>query len=305
MSDCIAVVDGLVKRFRTRGRAKSDFTAVDHVSFRIKPGEALGLVGETGAGKSTIARCLLGLETPSGGQILLFGQDAATLSGRDWKRVRRNLQAVFQDPKGAMNPRWSVAQLVGEPLRRLTDTPADQIADRVRSSLEAVGLGAEFLTRYRHQLSGGQQQRVNIARAISVEPRCIILDEPVAALDSAVKRDIVTLLSDLQQKRNLAYLLISHDLRVVRILCGGVIVLFRGRIVEMGPTRAVTSAPRHSYTRQLLSAQLALPGEVGARASQTAAGQAEIWNLENQEMVPRVGDLVEVANGHYVAKEAA
>jgi ABC-type oligopeptide transport system ATPase subunit len=181
--------------------------------------------------------------------------------------------------------------------------PADALALRVRSSLEAVGLGLEFLTRYRHQLSGGQQQRVNIARAIAIEPSCIVLDEPVAALDTAIKRDVVLLLNDLQRKRNLAYLLISHDLRVIRMLCSRVIVLFRGRIVEMGPADIVTSAPKHPYTQQLLSALAVLPGEAGLSTSPKPAELTQVWSLENQEMVPPIGNLVEVSSGHYVANE--
>jgi peptide/nickel transport system ATP-binding protein len=304
-SNAIIGVERLVKRFRMRGTRREDFAAVDDISFSIGPGETLGLVGETGAGKSTIARCILGLETPSAGRIDLFGQNVAGASGRAWKQIRGKLQAVFQDPKGAMNPRWSVGELVGEPLRRLTDLPAGRIPDRVQASLASVGLGPEFLARHRHQLSGGQQQRVNIARAIVVEPQCIVLDEPVAALDSAIKRDVVTLLARLQEERSLAYLLISHDLRVVRMLCNRIVVLFRGRIVEMGPTAGVIGAPRHPYTRQLLAAQLALPGELVLDAAPPISGQGDEWSLEQRDFVPVVGNLVEVEDGHYVAEQAA
>jgi ABC-type microcin C transport system duplicated ATPase subunit YejF len=225
------------------------------------------------------------------------------MSAREWKRVRRDLQPVFQDPKGAMNPRWSVKHLVGEPLRRLCSLDSAEVDQRVRSSLAAVGMGAEFLSRYRHQLSGGQQQRVNIARAISVEPRCIILDEPVAALDSSVKRDIVLLLNDLRLKRKLAFLLISHDLSVVRILCRRVIILFRGRIVEMGPTRVVTASPRHPYTRELLAAQLDKPSNLPAGIPVRVAEDTGEWSTESGSSPPNIGELVEIDKGHFVARD--
>lgn len=288
-------VDGLVKRFRKRDG--TEFVAVDNVSFRMAPSDSLGLVGETGAGKSTIARCLLGIETPSEGRIRFLGDDLA-VRARGARQVRRHLQAVFQDPKGAMNPRWPVKSLIAEPLRRLTSLVDSEIDDRVTATLGAVGLGPDFLDRYRHQLSGGQQQRVNIARAVAIEPRLVVLDEPVAALDSAVKRDVVMLLTRLQRERNLSYFLISHDLRVVRILCNRTIVLFRGRIVEMGPSRAVIDSPRHPYTQQLLAAQNSLPsrgGQVDPRK------EASSWSVEDLEAGPEIGDLVEVECEHFVA----
>jgi ABC-type glutathione transport system ATPase component len=290
-------VEDLVKRFRKRDR--TEFVAVGRISFRMAPSDSLGLVGETGAGKSTIARCLLGIETPSEGRIRFLGDDIAGKS-RGGRLIRRHLQAVFQDPKGAMNPRWTVRSLVGEPLRRLTAMSATEIDERVAATLGTVGLGPDFLDRYRHQLSGGQQQRVNIARAVAVEPRLVVLDEPVAALDSAVKRDVVRLLARLQRERDLSYFLISHDLRVVRILCNRIIVLFRGRIVEMGPSRAVIGAPRHPYTRQLLAAQTSLPGRDGLAAERTEASR---WSVEDLEAVPEIGDLVEVEPEHFVAAE--
>lgn len=290
-------VNGLVKRFRKRDR--TEFVAVDYVSFRMAPSDSLGLVGETGAGKSTIARCLLGIETPSEGRIRFLGDDLA-VRARGARQVRRHLQAVFQDPKGAMNPRWAVKSLVAEPLRRLTSMTGSEIDERVTATLGAVGLDPDFLGRYRHQLSGGQQQRVNIARAVAIEPRLVVLDEPVAALDSAVKRDVVMLLARLQRERSLSYFLISHDLRVVRILCNRMIVLFRGRIVEMGPTRAVIDAPLHPYTRQLLAAQTSLPGH-GVLVDERT--EARRWSVEDLGEFPEIGDLVEVEHEHFVASD--
>lgn len=299
MSGTLCAVEGLVKSFPPRGGGTA-FTAVDGVSFAIDEGETVGLVGETGAGKSTIGRCILGLERPSGGRIRLLGQDTATLGAAGWRRIRRGVQAVFQDPKGAMNPRWSVRQLVGEPLARLTDAAPPDIDRRVRAGLEAVGLGPEFLPRYRHQLSGGQQQRVNIARALVVEPRCLVLDEPLASLDAAVRRDIVRLLGQATRDRGIACLLISHDLNAVRLLCRTVVILFRGRIVEKGATAAVLVAPRHPYTRRLLSAQLTLPGQPLRRDWPDGA---DAWLPDADSPPPRVGELVEVGPEHFVAEE--
>lgn len=289
-------VENLVKRFRLRNG--SQFLAIDRVSFKLAVGESLGLVGETGAGKTTIARCLLGIETPDDGRISFLGEPV-TKNGGGVKRLRRNLQAVFQDPKAAMNPRWTAGSLVAEPMQRLTDASPKEIAERVEASLRDVRLGPEFSSRYRHQLSGGQQQRVNIARAMAVEPRCIVLDEPVAALDSATKRDIILLLAELQRERRLSYVLISHDLRIVRILCNKVIVLFRGRIVEMGQSRRVIAEPRHPYTQRLLSSQVDI-----SRADEATAGKADNWSVEDLAEVPPIGDLREVSDGHFVADGA-
>jgi ABC-type glutathione transport system ATPase component len=299
----IIAVDRLRKSFPLRGGG-APFLAVNEVSFTMNEGETLGLVGETGAGKSTIGRCLLGLEPPSAGRIEVFGRQVSSLSTRGWKEVRREMQAVFQDPKGAMNPRWTVADLVGEPLRRLTGISAAEARARVEGNLDAVGLGREYLTRRRHQLSGGQQQRVSIARALAVNPRLLILDEPVSALDSSVKRDIVKLLDALQRERHLAYLLISHDLDVIRILCRRMIVLFRGRIVEMGPVRALMSAPVHPYTRQLLAAQIALPSEGRGSAFRTEPEDDETWSPDGDREPPLIGDLVQVGNDHFAARQA-
>lgn len=297
----IVAVDRLVKAFplRSRGGAPA-FVAVDRVSFVMEEGETLGLVGETGAGKSTIGRCLLGLETPSAGRIELFGQATTSLSMGGWKEMRRQMQAVFQDPKGAMNPRWTVNELVAEPLRRLAGASAADAEARVEKSLLAVGLGGEFLGRYRHQLSGGQQQRVNIARALAVEPRLIILDEPISALDSSVKRDIVKLLDTLQRDRKLAYLMISHDLDAVRILCRRMIVLFRGRIVEMGPVRALTGAPAHPYTRRLFAAQLSLPRCDTAPSVLAQTDDDDPWTLDGDP--PPIADVVQIGDEHFVAR---
>jgi ABC-type oligopeptide transport system ATPase subunit len=296
----IVVVDRLVRVFPIRGRGNNNFLAVDRVSFTLEEGDTLGLVGETGAGKSTIGRCILGLETPSAGCIELFGETTASLSTRSWKAMRRQMQAVFQDPKGAMNPRWTVKELVAEPLRRVGGVSPAEVEERVERSLLAVGLGRPFLGRYRHQLSGGEQQRVNIARAVAVEPRLIILDEPVSALDSSIKRDIVKLLDALRRDKKLAYLMISHDLDVVRILCRRMIVLFRGRIVEMGPVRALSKAAAHPYTKQLFAAQLGLPHDDSAAPGVSDGNNAD-WTLENDLAQPKIGDLVQIGDEHFVA----
>jgi ABC-type glutathione transport system ATPase component len=308
MTAPIIVAEELVKRYRVR-RAPWDESglvrAVERVSFALAPGETLGIVGESGAGKSTVGRCILGLERPTSGTLSLFGKNAASASRGEWRQIRRDLQAVFQDPVGALNPRWPIRKIVGEPLRRLTDLPPNDIDDRARLALESVGLARDLVDRRRHQLSGGQQQRVSIARALSVSPRCIVLDEPVAALDASVKRDVIVLLQQFKAQHELSYVLISHDLRVVRALCDRVLILFHGRVVEVGPTTSVTAQPQHPYTQELLSAQLFLPGDPGAeqvKGLSPAADHAQ-WSSGEVESGLMIGDLEAVAPGHYVASD--
>jgi ABC-type glutathione transport system ATPase component len=305
MSKEIVAAERLGKRFHTRrarGGRSSEVTAVDNVSFSVLEGESVGIVGESGAGKTTIARCVLGLESPTSGVVRLFGRDTRDISQRHWRALRRDLQAVFQDPLGAMNPRWTVARVVAEPLRRLTDADSTEIKKRLSEVLTAVGLDEDLAGRLRHQLSGGQQQRACIARALSVRPRCLVLDEPVASLDASVKREVVSLLANLRQTNRLSYILISHDLRMVPILCDRVLVLLRGRIVEMGPTETVMLKPRHPYTRELVSAQLFLPGDKPAVAAQREARESGGWDAGSIRP-PLADGLVEVAPNHYVAGE--
>jgi ABC-type glutathione transport system ATPase component len=229
--------------------------AVDEVSLAIHPGETVALVGESGSGKSTLGRMLLGLDRPDAGAVLYQGQDIATLPAEAARRFRREVQVVFQDSGASLNPRRSVASSIGVPLLHNLGLPRAALRERTDALLDRVGLEpAQFRDRLPHELSGGQRQRVGIARAIASNPRVIIADEPVSALDVSVRAQILRLMRDLQRQDNLACLFITHDLGVVRAIADRVVVLLGGRIVEQGPTRQVMTAPCHDYTRTLLAA---------------------------------------------------
>jgi oligopeptide/dipeptide ABC transporter ATP-binding protein len=228
--------------------------AVDGVTLEVAAGETLALVGESGSGKSTVARCIVRLIEPSGGDVSIDGKSILPLRPAALAGVYRRIQMVFQDPNASLNPRMNVRQVLEEPLRLHLDLPRAARAERVRELIERVGLTAAHLDRYPHELSGGQRQRVGIARAIAVSPRIVILDEPTSSLDVSVRGQVLELLLELQQRLNLAYLFISHDLQVVRHVADRVAVMYLGGIVESGPTESVFAAPRHPYTRALLSA---------------------------------------------------
>ena len=246
------VVEDLVKHYHgPAGRVR----AVDGVSFRLEPGETLGLVGESGCGKSTTARMLVRLERPTSGRVLLDGTDVARARGADLTRLRRKVQMVFQDPASSLDPRRTVAKTVGEVLavHRIARTE-DKRQARIRELLEMVGLGASAEGRYPHQLSGGQRQRVGIARALAVQPEVLVLDEPVSALDVSVRAEVMNLLARLRRELGLAYVFISHDLGMVRHISDRIAVMYLGRIVELGPWRRVSDEPMHPYTRALRDA---------------------------------------------------
>ncbi len=227
--------------------------AVDGISLALHPGEALGLVGESGSGKTTVLRMLLRLAPATSGQVLLNGHDITTGSERD---LRRTVQVVFQNPHAALDPRCTVAVSVAEPLRLMGGLSRRAMRDRVAALLDDVGLGAEFLWRYPHELSGGQKQRVCIARALAPNPRALLLDEPTSALDVSVQAQIIELLAGLRAKHDLAYLFVSHNLAVVRLLCERVAVMRNGRLIEQGDAAAVLTRPSQDYTRALLAAVL-------------------------------------------------
>ena len=255
-------------------RARETVKAVDGVSFQIEPGETVGLVGESGCGKSTLGRAILRLVEPTAGEIFLNGENLTQLRGNALRARRRKFQMIFQDPFGSLNPRMTVADIVGEALdiHELTDRPAAR-RKRIAELLAAVGLDAAYARRYPHEFSGGQRQRIGIARALAVEPDLIVCDEPVSALDVSVQAQIINLLRDLQEQRGLAYLFIAHDLAVVEHISRRVLVMYLGKIVEQAAATEIIRAPRHPYTQALISAvpevdpdakreRIILPGDV-------------------------------------------
>lgn len=230
--------------------------AVDGVSLALRAGEALGVVGESGSGKTTVLRLLLRLERASAGEVLFEGAEIGRAPERALRPMRRAVQAVFQNPHAAMDPRLSVFASVAEPLRLQGRLRRAALRERVATLLEYVGLGGDFLWRYPHELSGGQKQRVCIARALAPGPRALLLDEPTSALDVSVQAQIIELLAALRARHGLAYLFVSHNLAVVRLLCERVAVIHRGRVVEEGAAAQVLEAPGHEYTRALVGAVL-------------------------------------------------
>jgi oligopeptide/dipeptide ABC transporter ATP-binding protein len=253
-------VQGLVKHFPGPraflglGRPRAAVRAVDGVSFAIESGQTLGLVGESGCGKSTVGRVILRLIEPDAGRVALDGQDVLALRPRELRALRRRMQIVFQDPYGSLNPRMTVRQTLAEPLAIHRVVSRAQAERRILALLEEVGLDPGFAKSYAHELSGGQRQRVGIARALSVEPQFLVLDEPVSALDVSVQAQVLNLLADLQQRRKLTYLFIAHDLAVVKHVADHVAVMYLGKIVERAPAATLYAAPRHPYTTSLLSA---------------------------------------------------
>ena len=227
--------------------------AVDDVSFDLDEGQTLGLVGESGCGKTTLSRSLLRLIEPTDGSVAFQGNDVSHLSARRLRPLRREMQMVFQDPFASLNPRKRIAQIVGAPLR-LHGTPRDEIADRVRGLLERVGLQKEHLNRFPHEFSGGQRQRIGIARALALEPKLILLDEPVSALDVSVQAQIINLLDDLQDDLGLTYMFVAHDLSVVRHVSDRIAVMYLGKLMEVSPAEELYTKPIHPYTEALLGA---------------------------------------------------
>ncbi len=266
MSAPLLALDSVTKHFVVRrsliGTPTAVVKAVDGVSLSVAAGETLALVGESGCGKSTVGRLALRLIEPTTGAVRLNGRDLASLSGTELRQARAGAQLIFQDPYGSLNPRMTVGEMLAEPLLLHTDLSPASRRERVADLLRVVGLKGEHAQRYPHEFSGGQRQRIAIARALAVDPKLIVCDEPVSALDVSIRSQILNLLKDLQQRLGLAYLFISHDLAVVRHIATRVAVMYLGRIVESAACDAIFAEPRHPYTQALLSAVPVLsPGE--------------------------------------------
>jgi oligopeptide transport system ATP-binding protein len=254
MSEVLLEVENLVKHFHIRGHA-TPVRAVDGVSFAIRRGETLGLVGESGCGKTTTGRCILQLEQPTSGRVMFEGVDLTALDHAALRAVRRRIQVIFQDPYSSLNPRMTVGEILAEPLAvHGIVREKSARASRVQELLSQVGLLPQHARRYPHQLSGGQRQRVGIARALAMEPSLIVCDEPVSALDVSIQAQIINLLEDLQHRLGLTYLFIAHDLSVVRHISDRVAVMYLGKVVEITDRQRLYEAPLHPYTRALLSA---------------------------------------------------
>ena len=301
-------VRNLTKAFPIRGgllkRQIGSVRAVDGVSFHIEPSETFGLVGESGCGKSTTGRCVLRLIEPSSGELIFEGKDVIALSGESLRALRRDIQIIFQDPYASLNPRMTIGAIIGEALTiHGLAASRQKYEERIVHLLETVGLQADHMTRYPHEFSGGQRQRIGIARAIAVEPKLIICDEPVSALDVSIQAQIVNLLIDLQRDMGISFLFISHDMAVVERVSHRVAVMYLGQIVEIGPRRAIFENPQHPYTKKLMSAvPIADPARRHLkRALLSDEIPSPIRKLGDE---PVVQPLVQVGTDHFVARHA-
>jgi oligopeptide/dipeptide ABC transporter ATP-binding protein len=258
-NEVLLEVKGLKKYFPIKGgifgkKVLSQVKAVDDVSFSIYEGETLGLVGESGCGKSTTGRSILRLTDPTDGEVLFKGQDLSKLSKREMRQIRKELQIVFQDPFASLNPKMRIGDILEEPMINFKMYDAATRKEKVKELMEQVGLRASYIDRYPHEFSGGQKQRIGIARALSLQPKLIVADEPVSALDVSVQSQVLNLMRDLQKEYGLTYLFIAHDLSVVKHLCDRIGVMYLGRMVELASKSELYQEPLHPYTKSLMSA---------------------------------------------------
>ncbi|HEY3115743.1 MAG TPA: dipeptide ABC transporter ATP-binding protein [Chloroflexota bacterium] len=296
---------------RTTGHVR----AVDNVSFNIKPGETLGLVGESGCGKTTTGRAVLQLQKPTGGHVYFKGQDLTTASGDDLRHLRQKMQIVFQDPFASLDPRMTVGSIIGEPLEIHGHMSAKEREEKVRELLRIVGLNPYFVNRYPHEFSGGQRQRIGVARALVLDPEFIVCDEPVSALDVSIQAQLINLLEELQDRFGLTYLFIAHDLAVVRHISNRVAVMYVGKMVELADRNSLYEMPLHPYTKALLSA-VPVPDPKIEKKRQRIIMQGDVPNPANPPSGCRFHTrcpyakpdcseteppLEEVQPGHYVA----